>query len=61
MGAAPGRPAVASLQDTLDAAVADGALVAFGGGELRRKPVAAARELEFKHLRAAASERRAHA
>ena len=45
MGAAPGRPAVASLRDTLDAAVADGALVAFGGGELRRKPVAAAREL----------------
>lgn len=45
MGAAPGRPAVASLRDTLDAAVADGALVVFGGGELRRKPVAAAREL----------------
>jgi glutaconate CoA-transferase, subunit A len=45
VGAAPGRPAVASLRDTLDAAVADGALVVFGGGELRRKPVAAAREL----------------
>ena len=44
MGAGPGRPAVA-LRDVLDAAVADGALVAFGGGELRRKPVAAAREL----------------
>ena len=45
MGSPPGRPPVASLRDTLGAAVADGALVAFGGGELRRKPVAAAREL----------------
>lgn len=45
MGAGAWRPAVAGLRDVLDAAVADGSLVAFGGGELRRKPVAAAREL----------------
>jgi glutaconate CoA-transferase subunit A len=45
VGAPPGRPAVAGLRDVLGDAVADGALVAFGGGELRRKPVAAAREL----------------
>jgi glutaconate CoA-transferase subunit A len=44
VGARAGRPAVA-LRDVLEEAVADGALVAFGGGELRRKPVAAAREL----------------
>ena len=45
MGAGAGRPAVAGLREVLDSAVADGSLVAFGGGELRRKPVAAAREL----------------
>ena len=44
MGARAGGSPVA-LRDVLEAAVADGALVAFGGGELKRKPVAAAREL----------------
>jgi len=45
VGAGAGRPTVATLESVLDDAVADGALVAFGGGELRRKPVAAARAL----------------
>jgi glutaconate CoA-transferase subunit A len=45
VGAGAGGPAVAGLPEVLDAAVADGSLVAFGGGELRRKPVAATREL----------------
>ena len=41
MGSGSGRPAVADLLSVLGDAVADGSLVAFGGGELRRKPVAA--------------------
>ncbi len=45
MGSGSGRPAVADLLSVLGDAVADGSLVAFGGGELRRKPVAAARAL----------------
>ena len=45
MGSRSGRPAVADLLSVLGDAVADGSLVAFGGGELRRKPVAAARAL----------------
>lgn len=44
MGACPGRPAVA-LADALAEAIADGAVVATGGGELSRKPVAAVRQL----------------
>jgi glutaconate CoA-transferase, subunit A len=45
VGAGAGGPAVAGLREVLDSVVGDGSLVAFGGGELRRKPVAAAREL----------------
>ena len=45
MGARAGRSAVARLDDVLAEAVEDGSLVGFGGGELRRKPVAAARAL----------------
>jgi glutaconate CoA-transferase subunit A len=48
VGAGAGGPAVAAVPDlesVLAEAVVDGALVAFGGGELRRKPVAAARAL----------------
>jgi glutaconate CoA-transferase subunit A len=45
VGAGAGRPAVAELESVLAEAVFDGALVAFGGGELRRKPVSAARAL----------------
>ena len=44
MGAGARRPAVA-LAETLASAVADGALVACGGGELQRKRMAAVREL----------------
>lgn len=43
MGAGAGGPAVAALEELLADAVADGALVATGGGELRRKPMAAVR------------------
>ena len=45
MGAGAGRPAVAELAEILADAVADGALVATGGGELQRKPMAAVRAL----------------
>jgi glutaconate CoA-transferase subunit A len=45
VGTRPGGPPVAELESILADAVTDGALVAFGGGELRRKPVAAARAL----------------
>jgi len=45
VGARAGGSAVASLLEILDGAVADGALVATGGGELRRKPMAAVRAL----------------
>jgi glutaconate CoA-transferase, subunit A len=44
VGAGAGRPAV-TLAGVLADAVADGALVACGGGELQRKPMAAVREL----------------
>ncbi len=44
MGAGAGGPAV-DLRQTLAAAIPDGALVACGGGELQRKPMAAVREL----------------
>ena len=45
MGARAGGPAVATLEHIVGDAVADGALVATGGGELRRKPMAAVRAL----------------
>ena len=45
MGARAGGPAVATLEQIVGDAVADGALVATGGGELRRKPMAAVRAL----------------
>ncbi len=45
MGPAPRGPAVAALAEILAATVADGALVATGGGELKRKPMAAVRAL----------------
>jgi glutaconate CoA-transferase subunit A len=45
MAARAGRSAVAELEDVLAAAVADGALVATGGAELQRKPMAAVRAL----------------
>jgi glutaconate CoA-transferase subunit A len=43
--ARPGRPPVAELRELLEDAVADGALVATGGGELQRKPMASVRAL----------------
>jgi glutaconate CoA-transferase subunit A len=45
VGAGAGRPAVATLEEIVADAVGDGALVATGGGELRRKPMAAVRAL----------------
>lgn len=45
MGAGAGRPAVATLEEILAEAVEDEALVAVGGGELRRKPMTAVRML----------------